>query len=156
VLIFTKEAKKILWKWQNDNADLCNNSQSDAISGICSKLEVHAVRLSLILELLSWACGESNLNGISVKSVQKALQLAEYFKRSAIKVYSNISSLNPFDKLPADKQNLYKTLPNSFTTEAGIKIADSVGMPERSFKRFLTEQELFTRITVGKYEKRIN
>jgi hypothetical protein len=155
VLIFTKEAKKILWKWQNDNADLCNNSQSDAISGICSKLEVHAVRLSLILELLSWACGESNLNGISVNSVQKALQLAEYFKRSAIKVYSNISSLNPIDKLPADKQNLYKTLPNSFTTEAGIKIANSVGMPERSFKRFLTDQELFTRVTVGKYEKRI-
>jgi hypothetical protein len=155
VLIFTRDAKLILWEWQKDNADQCNNSKSDVISGIYSKLEMYAVRLSLIIELFSWACGESHLKGITANSVQNALKLVEYFKRSAIKVYSNISSLNPFDKLPADKLNLYKALPNSFTTEAGIKIADSVGMAERSFKRFLTEQELFTRITVGKYEKRI-
>jgi hypothetical protein len=155
VLILTREAKQILWNWQKDNADQCNNSQSDAISGIFSKLEMYAVRLSLISELLSWACGDSNLNGINANSVRSALRLVEYFKRSAIKVYSNISSLSPLEKLPADKQNLYRALPHSFTTEAGLKIANDLEVPVRTFKRFLNEQELFTRLSLGKYVKRI-
>lgn len=155
VLVFTRDAKQILSNWQKDNADQCNNSKSDAICGIYSKLEMYAIRLSLIIELLSWACGESDLNGISANSVKSALKLVEYFKRSAIKVYSNISSLNPFDKLPADKQTLYAALPNSFTTDAGIKIANSNSIPERTFKRFLNEQELFTRTSIGNYEKRL-
>jgi hypothetical protein len=154
VLIFNKDAKLILWEWQKDNADQCNNSQSDAIGGIFSKLEMYAVRLSLIIELLSWACGESNMDGITANSVKSALILVEYFKRSAIKVYDNISSLSPLDKLSADKQNLYKALSDSFTTDAGIKIAGRNGIPERTFKRFLNEQELFTRTRTGNYEKR--
>ncbi|MBW6480974.1 MAG: DUF3987 domain-containing protein [Bacteroidales bacterium] len=155
VLTFNTDAKRILWEWQKDNADQCNNSRSDAISGIYSKLEIYAIRLSLIFELLSWACGESNINGISASSVRSALKLVEYFKRSAIKVHSNISSLSPLDKLPADKQNLYEALPLFFTTEAGLKIANDLGVPVRTFKRFLNEQELFTHLSKGKYEKRI-
>jgi len=155
VLTFTDEAKSILWEWQKDNADQCNNSKSDAISGIYSKLEMYAVRLSLIIESLSWACSESNLNCISARSVKSALRLVGYFKRSAIKVYSNISSLSPLEKLSEDKQNLYKALPQTFTTEAGLKIARTLGIPDRTFKRFLNDQELFTRLKIGNYEKRI-
>jgi hypothetical protein len=155
VLIFTNDAKRILWEWQKDNADQCNNSESDSICGIFSKLEMYAVRLSLIIELLSWACGENNLDGISANSVQNALKLVQYFKRSAIKVYANISSLSPIEKLPTDKQNLYKALPLSFTTGAGLKIGNDLKVPVRTFKRFLNEQELFTRLSKGKYEKRI-
>jgi len=153
VLTFNTDAKRILYEWQKDNADQCNNSKCDAISGIYSKLEIYAIRLSLIFELLSWACGESNINGVSANSVNSALKLVEYFKRSAIKVHSNISSLSPLDKLPADKQNLYKALPLSFTTGAGLKIANELEVPVRTFKRFLNEQELFTRLSKGKYEK---
>jgi hypothetical protein len=155
VLTFNTDAKRIIYDWQKDNTDQCNNSQNDAISGIYSKLEIYAIRLSLIFELLSWACGESNINGISANSVNSALKLVEYFKKSAIKVHSNFSKLGPLEKLSEDKQDLYEALPNTFTTEAGIKIAESIGIPERTFKRFLNEQDLFTRIRVGNYEKRL-
>jgi len=153
VLSFTREAKQLLWDWQKDNADQCNNSRSDAISGIYSKLEMYAVRLSLIIEMLSWACDESDMNGITADSVNSALRLVEYFKRSAIKAYSNISSLNPLDKLAANKQKLYLALPNTFTTMEGLKIASEQGVPVRTFKRFLNEQELFNRLSKGQYDK---
>jgi len=115
---------------------------------------MYAARLALILEMMRWACKESNKQAISIKSVEGALQLVEYFKRSSVKVYSIISNVNPLDKLPADKQRLYSSLPNTFTTVDGVQIAEKLGIPERTFKRFLSEKEFFTCKTWGEYEKK--
>lgn len=155
ILRFTHEAKRLLFDWQKENADQCNKAESEAISGIYSKLEMYAARLALILEMMRWACGESDKQAVSVEAMKGALQLIEYFKKSAIKVYSIISNSNPLEMLPADKQKLYEALPDTFTTEAGVKVAESMEMAERTFKRFLTEKELFNRISQGEYEKRI-
>ncbi|MBP7679059.1 MAG: DUF3987 domain-containing protein [Bacteroidales bacterium] len=154
ILRFTPEAKQLLWEWQKRNADECNQAESEAISGIFSKLEMYAVRLALILELLRWSCNESSKQAVSIEAVQGALKLVEYFKRSAVKVYSIITNTNPLNNLPADKRNLYEALPDFFTTSEGQKIAEGFGMAERTFKYFLNDKELFLRISTGKYEKR--
>lgn len=155
ILLFTPEAKKILFDWQKGNADQCNNAESEAISGIYSKLEMYAARLALILEIMRWSCNESDKKEISVEAIKGALQLIEYFKKSAVKVYSIISNSNPLDKFPADKQTLYKALPDYFTTDTGLQVAESLGIPERTFKRFLNERDLFNNVSRGEYEKRI-
>jgi hypothetical protein len=59
------------------------------------------------------------------------------------------------DKIPTDKQNLYNSLPEVFTTELGLQIAEGLEIPERTFKYFLNEKELFTRLSRGEYEKKI-
>lgn len=155
ILLFDPDAKRSLYDWQKINARQCNEAEDEVISGIYSKMEMYAARLALILEMMRWACNESDKQSISIKSVEGALKLVEYFKRSAVKVHSIISNANPLDKLPADKQNLYNCLPATFTTVQGVQIAESLGIPERSFKRFLTDKEFFTHLARGEYEKKI-
>ena len=116
-------------------------------------MEIYAVRLSLILELLFYACNKSDKKAISDISIKGALKLVEYFKNSALKVNSIISNASPLDKHPADRQELYNALPDTFTTETGKQIAIGLRIPERSFKRFLKDKELFNWISRGNYEK---
>ena len=155
ILKFTPEAKRILFEWQKTNTDQSNDAENEAVSGIYSKLEMYAVRLALILEMIRYACNESDKQAVSVEAIQGSLKLVEYFKNSAVKVHSIISNASPLDKHPADKQTLFKALPNTFTTETGLQVAESLGVPERTFKRFLNETDLFKWISRGEYEKRI-
>lgn len=155
VLKFTPEAKRILFEWQKTNTDQSNEAESEALSGIFSKMDMYVLRLALILEMLRYACNESDKQAVSIEAVQGAVKLVEYFKNSAVKVNSILSNASPLDKHPADKQALYKALPDTFTTETGLQIAGGLGVAERTFKYFLNEKELFTRISRGEYEKRI-
>jgi hypothetical protein len=155
VLRFTPEAKAILIAWQRKNTDACNAVESELLSGMYSKMDMYILRLALILELLQYACHQSQKLAIGERAVEGAIKLAEYFKKSALKVHSILSNASPLDKFPTDKQNFYNELPDIFTTEEGLQIAKSVGFPERSFKRFLNQKELFTRVSRGEYEKLI-
>jgi hypothetical protein len=155
VLKFTAEAKQILFEWQKVNTDQCNEAENEAISGIYSKMDMYVLRLALILELMRYACNESNKQSIGIEAVQGAIKLVEYFKNSAVKVNSILSNASPLDKHPTDKQNLYNALPDTFTTETGLLIAEGLAFAERTFKYFLKEKELFTRISRGEYQKRI-
>ncbi len=155
ILKFSPDAKKILYEWQKRNTDQSNDDENEAVSGIFSKLEIYAVRLALILEMMRWACKESDKpQSVSVEAVQGALKLVEYFKNSAIKVHSIVSNASRLDKLPVDKQNLYNALPDSFTTNEGVQVAESMGIAERTFKYFIKNRELFDNPKRGEYEKR--
>lgn len=155
VLKFTPEAKEVLFEWQHKNTDQCNESESEAVSGIYSKMDMYVLRLALILEMMRYACNESDKQSVSIEAVKGAVRLVEYFKSAALKVNSILSNASPLDKYPADKQTLYNALPDTFTTEIGLQIAEGLGFAERTFKYFLNEKELFTRMSRGEYEKRI-
>jgi hypothetical protein len=155
VLKFTPEAKRILFEWQKGNTDQSNDAENEAVSGIYSKLEMYAVRLALILEMLRYACNEGDKKAISIEAMQGALKLVEYFKNSALKVNSIVTNSNPLSKQPADKQALFNALPDTFTTDEGVRIAESFGINKRTFQRFLTEKEFFDNTSWGKYQKRI-
>lgn len=154
ILRFTLQAKQLLFEWQRELTDQTNKPGNEAISGINAKIEMYAVRLALILQMVRYACNEGNKQAIGIEAVQGALQLVEYFKRTAIKVHSIVSNTNPLDKLPTDKQTLYIALPDTFATSEGVQVAESMGMAERTFKRFLSNRELFNNYTRGEYEKR--
>ena len=153
ILGFTPEAKQLLFEWQRQLTDQSNNPGNEAISGICAKIELYAIRLALCLEMVRFACKESYKQSIGIEAVQGAIKLVEYFKRSALKVHSIISNANPLDKFPPDKQTLYHALPDTFTTSEGVKVAESLGIKERTLKRFIKEKELFDRVKHGEYEK---
>jgi hypothetical protein len=153
ILHFSSQAKKLLFDWQRKNTDQSNDAENESVSGIISKMDMFAVRLSLILELMYSACGDSTRQSVGIDAVRGALQLVEYFKKSAIKVCSIIQNVNPLDKLPVDKKNLYLELPDTFTTEVGLNICSQIGFAERTFKRFLNNKELFKRLQKGQYEK---
>lgn len=153
VLKFAPEAKQVLFEWQKVNTDQCNEAENEAVSGIFSKMDMYVLRLALILEMMRYACKESNKQAVSIEAVQGAVKLVEYFKSSAVKVNSILSNASPLDKYPADRQALYDALPDTFTTETGLQIAERLEVAERTFKNFLNKKELFTRSSRGNYQK---
>ena len=147
---FSPDALDRLYQWQNEQTDRCNADGSDTLTSIASKLEIYAIRFSLLLALADWACGgEKKL--IDVDTVERSIRLAEYFRSTASKVQGIISE----DALTELQLAVLSELPDSFTTAEGVAIAGKCGMPERSFKRFLKDRKgvLFTRNTYGNYTK---
>ncbi len=147
---FSPDALDRLYQWQNEQTDRCNADGSDTLTSIASKLEIYAIRFSLLLALADWACG-SEKKLIDVDTVERAIRLAEYFRMTAAKVQGIISE----DALTELQLAVLSVLPDSFTTAEGVAIAGKCGMPERSFKRFLKDRKgvLFTRNTHGNYTK---
>ncbi len=147
---FSSDALDRLYQWQNEQTDRCNTDGSDTLTSIASKLEIYAIRFSLLLALSDWACG-SEKKMIEVDTVERAIRLAEYFRISASKVQGIISE----DALTEMQLSVLSELPDGFTTAEGVAIAGKCGMPERSFKRFLRDRKgvLFIRNTHGNYTK---
>ncbi len=153
VLRFKPEARELLFEFQRKLTDQSNKPENEAISGIYAKIEMYAIRLALILQMIRYACNEGNKQAVGIEAVQGALKLVEYFKKTAIKVHDIISNASPLDKLPTEKRTLYIALPDTFTTSEGVRVAEAMGMPERTFKRFLSNQHLFNHETRGEYKK---
>lgn len=147
---FSPDALDRLYQWQNEQTDRCNADGSDTLTSIASKLEIYAIRFSLLLALADWACG-SEKKLIDVDTVERAIRVAEYFRMTAAKVQGIISE----DALTELQLAVLSVLPDSFTTAEGVAIAGKCGMPERSFKRFLKDRKgvLFTRNAHGNYTK---
>jgi hypothetical protein len=155
IIPFDEDAWEILFEWQKRNTDEANDTADEKLPGKYSKLELYAIRISLIIELIKYACSSDSKPPKSIcrKSVEDALLLTDYFKHTAIKIHSIIENDNPLDKHPDNLQRLYHALPDKFATMEGIEIAESNGIPERSFKRFLKDKALFAHVSRGNYQK---
>ncbi len=155
ILRFNHHAWDVIKEWQIKNTAMCNDAETESIASIYSKLEVYVLRLALIIEILYYGCNESDKKDVSLNSVNGAIKLIEYFRKTALQVNAIINNYDPLDRLPADKRELYKLLPQVFTTDDGVNIAahTSNKISERNFKRFLKDKEYFKCIKRGFYEK---
>lgn len=151
-LRFSSNAWEKLKTWQAHNTDLCNGVDSEGLKGVYTKLETYAIRFSLILQLMAWACSEAEKTAVEEKAVDGAILLVEYFRKTAKEV-QRIVNKSPLDNLDQLKKQLYDQLPGGFTTGEGLKLAERIGVPERTFKEFITNETLFTRVQHGKYLK---
>jgi len=104
--------------------------------------------------LMHWACDESGKAFIEKRAVEGAIRLVEYFRKTAVKVHTLVTDYSPLDKLTTNKRKLYEALPETFTIEIGMQIAQNLEIPERTFKRFIADRDLFDRISQGNYAKR--
>ncbi len=156
ILDFTPEAKEKLMQWQRKNTDAANDIENEQLAGVYSKFEIYCVRLSLILEMMSWATRENAnnaRNAVNANAVNGAIRLIEYFRSTATRV-NGILSQNPVEGLDKQKRDFYTALPNEFKTNEGLTIAESMNFPERSYKRFLTENDFFEKLHHGRYRKK--
>ena len=78
--------------WQKELTDLSNKTENEAINGVIAKLEVYAIRLSLILQMMNYACNTDNDEAIGIEALKGALKLVEYFKYTALKVHGILSN----------------------------------------------------------------
>ena len=147
---FSPEALDRLFSWQNEVTDRCNAEGSDTLTSIASKLEIYAVRFSLLLALADRACGDEK-KLIDADIVERAIRLTEYFRVTAAKVQGIVSE----DALTELQLAVLSELPGTFTTAEGVAIAAKCGMSERSFKRFIKDRKgvLFVHSAHGNYTK---
>ncbi len=152
LLIFSVDGYKAWARWNKLNTDRCNSEESDILTNVFSKLDMYVVRLSLILQILYWACKNESDYEISLEAVQGAIKLVEYFRINAIKANAIISNL--VESLPTGKRKIYEALTDEFTTADGLIVAREFGMPEKTFKNFLNDKNLFEKIRHGFYSKK--
>lgn len=153
VFIFSQKAWDKLLEWQRHNKKLCDEALEENLVGIYSKLEIYIIRLSLLMQTLSWACGEGDFSTVELKAIERAIQLIEYFRAMAEEVYAAIQYSDPLENLSKKMLSLYLQLPDNFKTSEGQQFAGLHNIPIRTFNRFITRKELFEKIDRGHYRK---
>ena len=151
VMKLSPGAKALYKEWFDNLSDQKNNGGS-SFAGLATKMDRYCGRFALVLEVLKFGCRQSKLADISEDSMRGAIALSYYFIACGIKAHRRFIS-SPVDELPGMQKTIYDELPQSFETKAGLQVAERYGMPERSFKRWLSTS-LFRKITHGYYEKR--
>ena len=151
ILLFTENAKRRLYEWQHHFSELCDRETNDTIVSIYCKLEIYIIRFALIIQLARWTCEECDKEAIDIESVRRAIELAEYFRTTAIRVQTSIGN----EQLNELHRTIYHHLPQRFTTAEGIALAESYGMKEHAFKMMLKRHlgTLFKKINHGEYSK---
>lgn len=144
-------AKALYKEWFDNLSDQKNNGGS-SFAGLATKMDRYCGRFALVLEVLKFGCKQSKLLDISEDSMRGAIALSYYFIACGIKAHRKFIS-SPVDELPDMQKTIYDELPQSFETRTGLLVAERYGMPERTFKRWLSTN-LFRKITHGYYEKR--
>ena len=151
IVTFSDEARKLLYKWQHEHADLCDNLSNEMLLGIYCKLEIYIIRFCLVIQITRWLCGECSKDQVDTETVQRAILLTEYFKQTATRVQNLMNET----ALTVQQQSVLFQLPELFTTAQGVEIAASQGMKERAFKEFLSKHTgtLFQKDRHGEYRK---
>ncbi|SIQ55600.1 VirE N-terminal domain-containing protein [Chryseobacterium sp. RU37D] len=165
ILECSPEAENCLMDWQHRSTDYLNKIDDEILTSIYNKFDTYVVRLSLLMEVFYYACGESELMEISLRSAEAAITLVKYFSQTALKVNSIISKSGnkPVEKLPPIKQHVFNALPEEFTSAEGTVIAAEKGMSSSTFRRFIKEDQgkgkkniFFETVKHGVYRKKYN
>lgn len=147
------ETYNIMEAWQHDNASQVDDLGQGTLAEMHNKAERQCLRLALNLQLLLWACGESDNKAISPRAARGAIELVEYFKTQSEKVCEVIYDSNPLDRLPQKKRDFYKALPDEFVSQDGIQLAESIGISRSSYYRMLKKEGLFSQSKHNTYIK---
>jgi len=89
-LSLTPEAQGIYEKWFNDNVKKINDEPSQYLKGIYGKLDIISLRLAIIIKGMKLIFEGDYNNTISAEIMQSAIEITEYFRATALKVYDKM------------------------------------------------------------------
>lgn len=151
VIRLSPEAYDLYKQWYNTGRETMEHASTSYI-GITTKMERYCARFALILEVLRYTCGQSDLTSISAQSMKDAFKLTYYFIAGAQKALKKFHS-DPLSTLTEKQRSIYLDLPSVFTTREGLSIALQHSMSERTFKDWI-KTAIFKKLDYGTYEKR--
>lgn len=82
-LWLSREAEQCYKEWFNANANTSNNEKSGYLKGVFGKLDIIALRVSIVIH----AMHDPDSDEITQAEMAAALEITEYFRATAIKVY---------------------------------------------------------------------
>ena len=153
-LVYSTQAKDIIYKWQQHNTDRINKAENYRYKALWGKVETYLVRFCLLLQLIDDVANDVEPCEISETIARKAIKLADYFEKNSLKVIRLEEDSTPVDVLPALQKKWYNELPcEPFQTAKAVALAKKFGIAERTCKKHLLKKELFNKINHGLYEK---
>jgi hypothetical protein len=95
------EAENLYTNWFNKNAEISDNEDSGYLQGVYGKLDIIALRLSIVIYGMNLFTTGAYSQQISEDEMAAALNVTEYFRSTALKVYhklfDNITGINTKD-----------------------------------------------------------
>ena len=120
--------------WKTETAALANQEKDEMkIESRVWKSHAICAKLSLILRLLDWACGEANDAVVVENDITRAIRLIDYFNES----YRRIKDVLAVSQLEPNQRKWLECLPIEFQTGEAVDLAVEFGFSERSVKRYL-------------------
>lgn len=90
ILRLSREAHELYKIWYNVNANRTNEEKSGYLKGVFSKLDIISLRVAVAVHGMFVACGESVSDEITMGEMKTALDIADYFRATSLKVYRKI------------------------------------------------------------------
>lgn len=91
-LQLTNEASAMYKNWYDKNAQLTNNEPVQHLKGVYGKLDIIVLRLAIVIKgmklMMEGDCEET----ISAEIMKSAIEITEYFRATALKVYNKMFS----------------------------------------------------------------
>jgi DNA primase catalytic core len=157
---FDEAAEDAITDWINKQRDYLDTLENEFTRNIYSKIQTIILRTCLHLHLLQWASENPNTNldkYISIETVVKSIEIAEYFLLNALKANSLMNFSSPIDKLPHNYKMWYRELPEEFSTADAERIGIKFNISRETIFRMLKNQDvtqpMFRKIGHGKYDK---
>jgi hypothetical protein len=117
-LTLSSEAESVYCDWFNDNARQTNEEPKGYLKGVYGKLDVIILRVAIILHGMKVVHDANTQDVISADTMKQAANIAEYFRRTALKVYHKIF-IEKSDPKP-DKKTVIKYLVDSGATQSEV------------------------------------
>ncbi|MBX2960842.1 MAG: DUF3987 domain-containing protein [Flavobacteriales bacterium] len=89
-LKLSDEAENVYCDWFNDNVKKTNDEPTGYLKGVYGKLDVISLRLAIVVHGMDFVCNQNTSTVISATNMQTAIELTEYFRATALKVYDKI------------------------------------------------------------------
>ncbi|MBV6484259.1 MAG: hypothetical protein KFKLKKLM_00753 [Flavobacteriales bacterium] len=89
-LTLNDEAETLYSNWYNDNAEKTNKELTGYLKGVYGKLDVISLRLAIVVHGMKLVCNQETNTQITESTMQTAIDLIEYFRATALKVYDKI------------------------------------------------------------------
>jgi hypothetical protein len=121
----SKEAENLHENWFNENAKISNEEPKGYLKGVYGKLDIYVLRLAVVVYGMDTVCNQYRGNEISESQMQTAIDLTEYFRKTALKVYHKIFA----NKVDMDKKEVMKYLQMNGASQNEIAKVLKVSQP---------------------------
>lgn len=153
IIELTKTASERFVDWHNDFARLQNEIEDEKLLNTrTAKWDYQVPRMALVIQLLAWACYESDGDVVSLDAMNAAIKLNSYFETC----YDDLEPYLSQNRLSGAKAELVKALPDEFQTCEAIVIGKRFGLSESTVKHDLpkfAKSGYIICLSKGKYKK---
>ena len=91
-ITLSRDAEVMYSDWYNKNAERSNNSPTGYLKGVYGKLDVYALRFAITVYGMNLICNQNDSLEIDGATMKTAIDITEYFRATALKVYDKIFS----------------------------------------------------------------